>query len=82
MTDRERRKPAESVNPAGLRAGLTPKQLEALVTLELFGWSLRFVRRPMFLDPIPVLFRADGQKFVVLLADGTLDEDPQFEIRD
>ncbi|MGH8079973.1 MAG: hypothetical protein ACREP7_05315 [Lysobacter sp.] len=82
MTDRERRKPAELVSPVGLRAGLTRAQLDALATLEQFGWTLRFVRRPMFLDPIPVVFRADGGQFVVLEADGSLNENPGFKIRD
>lgn len=82
MTDRERRKSAQVVSPAGLRAGLRPAQLDALATLEQFGWTLRFVRRPMFLDPIPVVFRADGQQFVVLEVDGTLNENPGFKIRD
>lgn len=82
MTDRERRQSAQVVSPVGLRAGLRPAQLNALATLEQFGWTLRFVRRPMFLDPIPVVFRADGQQFVVLEADGTLNENPGFKIRD
>ncbi|MGO1070501.1 hypothetical protein [Lysobacter sp. CA199] len=82
MTDRERRKHAERISPVGLRAGLTAKQLEALATLEHFGWTLEFVRRPLFQDPIPVVFRADGSKFVVLEADGSLNEHPDFKIRD
>jgi hypothetical protein len=82
MTDRERRQPAELVSPVGLRAGLTPQQLDALATLEQFGWTLKFVRRPLFQDPIAVVFRADGGKFVVLRNDGSLDEHPDFKIRD
>lgn len=82
MSDRERRKQAELVNPAGLRAGLSRAQLDALNTLEQFGWVLRFVRRPLFLEPIPVVFNAAGDKFVVLEGDGTLNENPGFKIRD
>ncbi|MGO4262851.1 hypothetical protein [Lysobacter sp. TAB13] len=82
MTDRERRQPAELVSPVGLRAGLTRQQLDALATLEQFGWTLKFVRRPLFQDPIAVVFRADGGKFVVLRTDGSLDEHPDFKIRD
>ncbi|MFD0321086.1 hypothetical protein [Lysobacter gummosus] len=61
MTDRQRRQPAELVSPVGLRAGLTRHQLDALTTLEQFGWTLKFVRRPLFQDPIAVLFRADSK---------------------
>lgn len=82
MTDRERRKAdAELVNPAGLRAGLNRAQLDALATLEQLGWTLRFVRRPLFQQPIPVVFRRDGGKFVVIESDGSLNETPDFQIR-
>ena len=81
MIDRERRKSAQLLGPVGLRAGLTRAQLDALATLEKFGWVLRFVRRPMFLDPVPVVFRADGEQFVVLEKDGSLNEHPDFQIR-
>ncbi|MFK3649451.1 hypothetical protein ACI2IY_13605 [Lysobacter enzymogenes] len=83
MTDqRERRKAdAELVNPAGLRAGLNRAQRDALATLEQLGWDLRFVRRPMFLDPIPVVFQRDGERFVVIESDGSLNENPGFRIR-
>jgi len=83
MTERERRKAdAELVSPAGLRAGLNRAQLDALATLEQFGWRLRFVRRPMFLDPIPVVFDKDGTVFVVIESDGSLNDKPGFAIRD
>lgn len=81
MTDRERRQPAELVSPVGLRTGLTPQQLDALTTLEQFGWTLKFVRRPLFQDPIAVLFRANSERFVVLRTDGSIDEHPDFKIR-
>lgn len=82
MTDRERRKAdAELVSPVGLRAGLNRAQLDALATLEQLGWTLRFVRRPLFQDPIPVVFRRDGERFVVIEHDGSLNENPGFRIR-
>lgn len=82
MIERERRKAdAELVSPVGLRAGLNRAQLDALATLEQFGWRLRFVRRPMFLDPIPVVFRKDGEQFVVIESDGSLNDAPDFRIR-
>jgi len=81
MYGRERRQ-SDDLDTAALRAGLTPAQLNALETLEQFGWTLRFVRRPMFRDPIPVLFHRDGKRFVVLEADSTLNETPDLVIRD
>ena len=81
MYGRERRQ-SDELDTVSLRAGLAPAQLNALGTLEHFGWTLRFVRRPMFRDPIPVLFSRDGKRYVVLQADGTLDENPDLVTRD
>lgn len=77
----ERRNPEEA-RAAGLRAVLTPAQLRALETLEHFGWTLKFVRRPMFLDPVPVVFDRSGERHAVLGADGSLDESPSIRLRD
>jgi hypothetical protein len=52
-----------------------------LAELEKFGWELKFIRRPMFKDPIPVVFDSDRRHFAILKDDGTLDENPEFDIR-
>ncbi|AHY57148.1 hypothetical protein [Stenotrophomonas rhizophila] len=78
MNTPERRQPPD---PAQLRAGLTDAQRQAVETLEHFGWHLRFVRRPLFRDPIPVLFDRSGERFVVLQPDGTLDESQTLKLR-
>lgn len=76
----ERRKPV-AVDPAALRAGLTPSQLATLQTMEQFRWYLHFVRRPLFQVPVPVLFNSDASRYVVILEDGTLDEHPTLKLR-
>ncbi len=81
MVDRERRRQDAEAHAATLRAGLGQEQLAALRTLEEFKWTLRFVRRPMFLAPIPVLFAPDGSRFVILEADGSINENPGFTLR-
>jgi hypothetical protein len=81
MYGRERRRSGD-LDADALREGLTPAQLSALTTMEHFQWTLRFVRRPMFRDPIPVLFHRDGKRYVVLEPDGTLNEAPDLVIRD
>ncbi|UQY87557.1 hypothetical protein LQE85_19115 [Stenotrophomonas rhizophila] len=78
MTTPERRKPIDS---AALRAGLNDEQRQAVDTLEHFGWSLRFVRRPLFRDPIPVLFDRAGERYVVVQPDGSLDESMALKLR-
>lgn len=79
--DRERRKDL-GANRAKLRAQLNEDQLIALSDLERFGWELKFVRHPMFQDILPVVFDPERDHFAVIRADGTLDEDPGFDIRD
>ena len=64
MYGRERRRDPP-LDPGVLRDGLTPGQLKALQTLEQFKWTLRFVRRPMFLDPVPVVFDRTGELGVI-----------------
>ena len=60
---------------------LNQDQLLTLRELERYGWELKFVRRPPFKPSIPVVFDSDRKKFAVLKEDGTLDENPVFEIR-
>ena len=80
MQGRERRKNTV-VDEDELRRGLTSQQLHALETLEHFQWTLKFVRRPLFQDPVPVLFDRNRDRFVVLAPDGSLVDDPGFKIR-
>ena len=68
MDTSDRRRP-QPQDDASLRAGLTPEQTAAIATLEALGWSLEFVRRPLFRDPVPVVVHPDG-RHAVLEADG------------
>lgn len=80
MDVRERRKLEGRPSP-GLKRELNEDQRIALADLEKFGWELKFIRRPMFQQPIPVVFDSSRQHYAVLNTDGTLDEDPGFDIR-
>lgn len=77
MSGRERRKSAPALDPAELRKGLTEAQQRTLQELEHFQWTLEFVRRPLFRDPVPVLYDRERKRCVALLPDGTLDEAPR-----
>lgn len=81
MSDRERRSLTDEEYTTELRAGLTHEQLATLHTMEQFRWQLRFVRRPLFKIPVPVMFNHDGSRYAVLEGDGTFNEDPDFKIR-
>lgn len=78
----ERRKGAPKMDDATLLAGLTPEQQATIHTMETFHWRLKFVRRPLFKIPIPVLFNREGDRYVVVNEDGTIDENPALVLRD
>jgi len=80
-TDKERRR-ALKAQTAALKRELNEAQILTLVSLEPFGWELKFVRRPMFQASIPVVFDGDRKTYAVLEPDGTLNENPGFKIRD
>ena len=77
-----RRKGAPKMDDATLLAGLTPEQQATIHTMETFHWRLKFVRRPLFKIPIPVLFNREGDRYVVVNEDGTIDESPALKLRD
>jgi len=60
---------------------LTSAQLSTIQTLEAFQWTLVFVRRPLFRDPMPVLFNRLQHRHVVVEGDGSIDETPALRIR-
>ena len=78
----ERRKGAPKMDDATLLAGLTPEQQATIHTMETFHWRLKFVRRPLFKIPVPVLFNREGDRYVVVNEDGTIDENPALTLRD
>ena len=81
MLVRERRQD-KLVKGAALHAQLNDDQQITLRELERFGWELKFVRRPVFQDPIPVVFDGDRKSYCILKPDGTLEENPNIKIRD
>ena len=80
MQDHERRQ-LETARSASLRTQLNEEQRQTLSELERFGWELKFVRRPPFKESIPVVFDGDRKSYAVIQPDGTLDENPEFDIR-
>jgi hypothetical protein len=81
MCGSERRRQTEPERAAALRRGLTVQQLATLVTLEGFQWTLAFVRRPMFQDPVPVVFDRSSNRYVVIEPDGRINETPGLIVR-
>jgi len=75
------RRQGMSAIPINLREFLSDDQRRSLRQIESFGWQLAFVRRPLFQDPVVVIRNGEGSKFSVLEPDGTVNDQPDIEIR-
>ncbi len=67
--------------PDNLEDVLKEMQLIALSEIEAFGWELRFVRRPLFQEAVPVVFSSEGDQIGVLEGNGRLNLQPNIEYR-
>lgn len=77
----EKRKGMKPI-PPNLSKYLNEDQMYELRTIENFGWSIKFIRRPMFQEPIVVVVGPDGKSIGILEKDGRLNLEPNIEIRD
>jgi hypothetical protein len=62
----------EQAIPVNLREVLTPAQASTLEDILRLGWKLRFVRRPLFLEPVPVISDASDDRIGILDPDGKI----------
>lgn len=60
---------------------LSSKQLAALLECQYFGWKLKYIRRPLFQDPVPVLYNAKNDQIGILDPDGRVNTDIELEVR-
>ncbi len=79
--DKEQRKGMNPV-PDNIEELLNEAQLRTLLGIRQFGWELFFVRRPLFQDAIPVLINRDANKTIVLEVNGSINENPDIDIRE
>lgn len=70
--DKDKRKKEQPI-PDNLEQLLSSKQQAALQMIQSLGWQLKFVRRPKFLDPEPVVYNAKFDQIGVLDPDGNID---------
>jgi hypothetical protein len=80
MPDKERRKAAPPPSRA-LERLLNSAQIDALRSLEHFGWELKFVRKPLFQPAVPIVFDGDRKSYAVIEEDGSVNANPPFKIR-
>ncbi len=67
--------------PDDIKSRLNALQHQALCQLEGFGWSVGFVRRPLFQDQVVVLYDPSGQQHAILTEDGSIDRSTDIPIR-
>jgi hypothetical protein len=77
----EKRKGLKPI-PDDIKEHLSYAQQALLHTIEGFGWSLKFVRRPLFRETVVVVTSPDGNAIGILEEDGRLNLDPGIDIRE
>ncbi|WP_372778580.1 hypothetical protein [Litorivivens sp.] len=79
-SQRERRIGVDSV-PESLESYLNASQISTLHKVEHFGWALKYVRRPLFMEPVPILIHQDMGTYAVLEMDGSLNRNVDVALR-
>ncbi len=67
--------------PDDITSRLSMWQQQTLARLTGFGWSIRFVRRPLFQDQVVILTDPTGSEHAILNEDGSIDRKIDFDIR-
>lgn len=68
-------------SPIELEAILNEFQLLSLRRIQSFGWTLHFVRQPLFQESISIIFNTDNNTFGILENDGSLNMQPNIKFR-
>ncbi|MDX2458242.1 MAG: hypothetical protein QNL87_12120 [Gammaproteobacteria bacterium] len=75
------RRENKKLNQDDLKKILNRKQLTALRECQYFGWKLKFIRYPLFQEPVPVLCNARIDQIGILDPDGCINMDLELELR-
>lgn len=79
--DREKRR-GDAPVPDNLQEVLNVAQWQALPGIKLSGWELRFIRKRLFMEPVPVLRNRDDNRTGILGPDGKIDLQTDIELRE
>lgn len=79
--DQEKRK-GDIPIPDNLDDVLNKAQLRALPGIKLSGWEIRFMRKPLFQDPVLVLYKPRDKRTGILDEDGKLSIQGNIKVRD
>jgi hypothetical protein len=72
---------SETPIPNDVKKYLNDAQQAELNTIEGFGWSLKYIRRPLFQESVVVVTNPDGSSIGILEEDGRLNLEPNIEMR-
>lgn len=67
--------------PKDIKSRMTKLQCDTLATLRVVGWSIQFVRRPLYEDQVIVLVDSSGEQQAVLQEDGSIIRNLGFSVR-
>ena len=67
--------------PDDLEDWLNDIQLQMLRKIEVLGFTLIFMRRPVQEDPVPIIINNDGNKIGILKKDGRLNMEVDITMR-
>ena len=79
--DREKRKSDISI-PPNLEELLNEAQQQALPGIKYSGWELRFLRRPLFQDPVLVVHNSNDGRTGILEKDGRIRVQANVKVRE
>lgn len=68
--------------PDDVKDYLTPAQAAELNHIEGFGWSLKYIRRPLFQERVVVVINPDGSSIGILEDDGRLNLESNIDTRE
>ena len=68
--------------PDNIKDYLTDAQSAELHHIESFGWTLKYVRRPLFQERVVVVLNPDGSSIGILEEDGRLNLESNIDTRE
>ncbi len=77
---KERRRGMRSI-PNGLESYLNASQIDTLQEVSGFGWELKYVRRPLFMEPVPILYNQSMDRYAVMDIDGCMNRSIEVALR-
>jgi len=78
--DNEKRS-GEKPIPDNVNNYLNNAQRAELHKIEGFGWNIKYIRHPLFQDPVVFVTSADGKSIGILESDGRLNLNPDVPTR-